>query len=179
MAAPIVERARLFATAAHAAVAQVRKYTGEPYIHHPTEVAGIVESVGGTDEMIAAAFLHDVVEDTGVSLDLIRVEFGDEVAQLVCWLTDVSKPEDGPRAVRKGIDRAHTALATPQAKTIKLADLIANTRSIMVHDKNFAQVYVKEKAALLEVLTEGNQELYRRAQAYIDAWNNRTELPAD
>jgi (p)ppGpp synthase/HD superfamily hydrolase len=57
----IVERARVFATAAHAAVGQKRKYTGEDYIVHPTEVAGIVRDAGGTDAQIAAAYLHDLV----------------------------------------------------------------------------------------------------------------------
>ena len=67
----IVEKARLFATSAHAAVGQKRKYTNEPYIVHPAEVAKLVEDVGGTQEMIAAAWLHDVIEDTQVPLELI------------------------------------------------------------------------------------------------------------
>ena len=68
-------RARLFATAAHAAVGQLRKYTHEPYIVHPAEVASIVKTVAHTEAMIAAAWLHDTVEDTGVSIELIRAEF--------------------------------------------------------------------------------------------------------
>ncbi len=93
----IVERARIFATAAHTAVAQLRKYTHEPYIVHPAEVAKIVSTVPHTPQMLAAAWLHDVVEDTGVTLETIRAEFGDEVATLVGWLTDVSRPEQGNR----------------------------------------------------------------------------------
>ena len=58
----IVERARVFATAAHAAVGQTRKYTGEPYVVHPMEVASLVESVGGTEAMVAAAREHYVDE---------------------------------------------------------------------------------------------------------------------
>jgi (p)ppGpp synthase/HD superfamily hydrolase len=58
------------------------------------------------------------------------VEFAKEVVALVEMLTDVSKPEDGNRAVRKEIDRQHTALASPEGKTIKLADLIDNTQSM-------------------------------------------------
>lgn len=66
-----------------------------------------------TQEMIAAAYLHDVVEDTPVSIHEIREEIGPEVSELVDWLTDVSKPEDGNRRVRKELDRQHLAKAPP------------------------------------------------------------------
>lgn len=163
----IVERARVFATAAHAAVSQLRKYTHEPYIVHPAEVVGIVMTVEHTPEMLAAAWLHDVVEDTGVTIETIRAEFGNEVAELVGWLTDVSKPEQGNRATRKAIDRAHTAMAPAAAQTIKLADLISNTKSIMEHDEKFAKTYLAEKALLLEVMTKGNSVLMAEARRSI------------
>jgi (p)ppGpp synthase/HD superfamily hydrolase len=165
----MVERARVFATAAHAAVKQVRKYTFEPYIVHPTEVASIVATVPHTDEMLAAAWLHDTVEDTGVSIVDIQVEFGNEVASLVGWLTDVSKPEDGNRAVRKAIDREHTEAAPAAAQTVKLADLIANSRSILAHDPAFAKVYLEEKRMLLEVLTRGDATLMAEARRIVGA----------
>ncbi len=163
----IVERARVFATAAHAAVAQLRKYTNEPYIVHPAEVVRIVSTVEHTDEMLAAAWLHDVVEDTGVTNEVIRAEFGDEVAELVGWLTDVSRPEQGNRATRKAIDRAHSAMAPARAQTIKLADLISNTRSIMEHDEKFARTYLEEKRLLLEVMNKGDATLFAEARKYI------------
>jgi (p)ppGpp synthase/HD superfamily hydrolase len=163
----LISRARVFATAAHAAVGQLRKYTFEPYIVHPEEVASMVMAHGGTDAMVAAAWLHDTVEDTGVSIELIRKEFGSEVSDLVGWLTDVSRPEQGNRAVRKAIDRAHTAAAPAEAQTIKLADLIANTRSIVEHDADFARVYLAEKRQLLEVMTKGDPRLRERALAQI------------
>lgn len=163
----IVERARVFATAAHAAVGQVRKYTFEPYIVHPTEVASIVATVPHTDEMLAAAYLHDTVEDTDVTILDIQIEFGNEVASLVSWLTDVSRPEDGNRAVRKAMDRAHIAMAPAGAQTVKLADLIANTRSIVAHDPAFAKIYLAEKRMLLEVLTRGDAVLMAEARATV------------
>lgn len=163
----LVTRARVFATAAHAAVGQLRKYTFEPYIVHPAEVAQIVTEAGGTEAQIAAAWLHDTVEDTGVTIETIREEFGVEVAEIVGWLTDVSRPEQGNRAVRKAIDRAHTAAAPGAAQTVKLADLIANTRSIVAHDVEFAKVYLAEKRALLEVMTKGDPELLARARSQI------------
>lgn len=163
----IIEKARVFATAAHGAAAQLRKYTMEPYIVHPREVAGIVSQHGGSEEQIAAAWLHDVVEDTGVTIETIRAEFGQEVAELVGWLTDVSRPEQGNRATRKAIDRAHTAMASAEAQTIKLADLISNCTSIKEHDAAFAKTYFEEKRLLLEVLTKGNPVLIERAKALV------------
>ncbi|QQR40394.1 HD domain-containing protein [Devosia rhizoryzae] len=157
------QRARAFATAAHGSIDQQRKYTGEPYIVHPLAVAEIVRTVAHSEEMIAAALLHDVVEDTPVTIEEIEAEFGPEVAELVGWLTDVSKPSDGNRRKRKHLDLLHTAKATPAAKTIKLADLIDNTKSIAKHDPSFWHVYRREKEALLEVLKEGDPVLWRLA----------------
>jgi len=161
------DRARTFATAAHAAVAQLRKYTNEPYIVHPAEVVQILKTRPHDPEMVAAAWLHDVVEDTGVSIEVIRAEFGSKVSDLVGWLTDVSRPEQGNRATRKAIDRAHTAAAPSEAQTIKLCDLISNTRSIVEHDPEFARVYLAEKRLLLEVMTKADPELMRRAREQI------------
>lgn len=160
----IVEKAYIFAMAAHAAIGQKRKYTGEDYVVHCVEVSDILrKAVLVNDEMHAAALLHDTVEDTDVTLELIEKEFGKCVATLVEGLTDVSKTEDGNRAVRKKIDREHTAKQSAACKTIKLADLISNTKSIVQHDKEFAKVYIKEKEALLEVLKEGDAILYEIA----------------
>lgn len=163
----LVERARLFATAAHAAVGQTRKYTGEPYVVHPVEVAGIVESAGGSNAMIAAALLHDVLEDTGVTFDLLVEQFGSDVAELVLWLTDVSKPEDGNRSTRKALDRQHSAAAPAAAQTVKVADLISNTRSIVAHDPGFAKTYLEEKRLLLDVLTKADPHLLSIARKQV------------
>lgn len=158
-------RAKEFATMAHERMHQRRKYTNEPYINHPAAVAEIVRSVPHTPEMLAAAWLHDTVEDCGIDMDEIHRVFGFEVAALVECLTDVSKRSDGNRAARRAIDRAHTAKASPAAKTIKLADLIDNTRNIAVLDPNFAKVYLPEKLLLLEVLKDGDSSLWAQAFA--------------
>lgn len=163
----IVEKARVFATAAHASVKQLRKYTNEPYIVHPAQVATIVGGVPHTAPMLAAAWMHDVLEDTGVTEQDMRAEFGDYITDLVMWLTDVSKPEDGNRATRRSIDLEHTKLAPREAKTIKLADIISNTSSIKEHDEAFAKVYLVEKAAQIAVLTEGDPELLEIAKWHV------------
>lgn len=158
---PIVEKALEFAVNAHKG--QVRKYTSEPYINHPIEVMQIVSSVDHTEEMLCAALLHDTVEDCDVTLHEIEWLFGFDIMCMVSDLTDVSKPEDGNREQRKEIDRMHTAKALPCAKTIKLADLISNSKSICEHDKKFAKVYIKEKELLLDVLKEGDDNLWKQA----------------
>lgn len=158
----IEQLAREFATEAHAE--QLRKYTGAPYITHLENVVSLVKTVQHSETMLAAAWLHDVVEDTPKNIDDIIVNFGLTVAVLVENLTDISRPEHGNRRTRKALDLKHTANALPAAKTIKLADLIDNTRSIIVHDPAFARVYLEEKEALLEVLREGDQTLYQLAR---------------
>lgn len=142
---------------------RIRKYTHEPYIHHVIEVANIVASVTDDEDMIIAALLHDTVEDTDCTIEMISEEFGLVVAEYVGWLTDVSKPADGNRAVRKEIDRNHTARAPAKVHTIKLADLISNTHSIVNHDIDFAIVYMKEKELLLSILSDGDPVLLERA----------------
>ena len=134
----LTRAARAFAAKAHEG--QVRKYTGEPYIVHPVEVMEIVSTVTDDEEMLVAALLHDVVEDTAVTVEDLRAQFGDRVATLVDELTDKSRPEDGNRKARKAIDRAALAEASAAAQTIKLADMISNTRSIVEHDPKFAEV---------------------------------------
>lgn len=161
------ELALEFARKAHEG--QVRKYTGEPYINHPIEVARIVSTVPHTDEMLAAAYLHDVVEDCGFSFPEIFHRFGEVVGKYVYWLTDVSMHSDGNRAQRKAIDRAHLALAPAAAQTIKLADLIDNTRTIADRDPKFWEVYRLEKIALLDVLTKGDMALMVKAREQVGA----------
>jgi len=164
----VVRKAQVYAIAAHSAVGQRRKYTGEPYYVHPAEVARIVADVpGSTPEMVAAAWLHDVVEDTGCTFTDIHMAFGIDIATLVGWLTDVSRPDQGNRAYRKAVDRAHTTEAPAEAQTIKLADLISNSRSIMEHDPAFARTYLEEKRLLLAVMTKGDPGLHAEASRYV------------
>ena len=179
---PLVGLAIAIATAAHEG--QERRYTGEPYITHPLAVARKVAGVFPDALSVTAAVLHDVVEDTDVTLDDLRdwgLGLGPFVACLVDDLTDVSRPKDGNRATRKALDRAHIARAAPRAKLIKLADLMDNTRSILEHDPDFAPTYMAEKALLLaealqpvavpaSPLERAHAQLYAEAQAMVDAF---------
>lgn len=161
----IITRALEFAAKAHGD--QKRKYTGEPYINHPIAVADLVFVAGYNHKVVAAAILHDTVEDTPVTLRDIQKDFGIEVADIVYWLTE---PEvEGNRAFRKAAYAKQLSLARFEAKSIKLADLIDNTKSIVQHDPEFARVYLGEKAVLLEVLRTGDLRLYLLAERYLKA----------
>lgn len=167
---------KAFNFAAEAHKGQTRKYTGEPYISHPYAVARMILEIDGDENMVIAALLHDTVEDTPVTLEQISFIFGEDVAMLVEFLTDVSHADDGVRVHRKEIDRQHTAKACSRAKTIKLADLIHNTQSIVEHGKGFAKIYLAEKRLLLEVLQEGDAGLYARAMAVLEDGERRVGL---
>ena len=164
----LVQRACRFAIQAHRRIDQRRKYSKQSYEVHLKAVADLVATVSDDQEMIAAAWLHDTVEDTPATLEDIEREFGTGVARLVSDLTDVSRPGDGNRAARKAIDRVHTAQAAVQAKTVKLADLIDNCRDICSHDERFARVFALEMAALLEVLTDGDERLLKQAHKTLE-----------
>jgi (p)ppGpp synthase/HD superfamily hydrolase len=163
----VVRKAADFAKAAHESIDQRRKYTNEPYIVHPRAVAEIVASVTDDQSTIAAAWLHDVVEDTPITIEQITDEFGADIARLVADLTKPSTQTDGNRQQRKQIDLQHTAQADPRAKTIKLADLIDNLSDIASSDPEFAKTYLNEKESQLQVLTEGDPVLFKRVQGVI------------
>jgi HD domain len=175
----LVQRAQEFATNAHKRIDHKRKYTQQPYTVHLATVAKIVNSVTDDEEMIAAAWLHDVVEDTPATLYEIETSFGVDVAELVENLTDISKPSDGNRQQRKEIDRRHIAAATVRAKTVKLADLIDNCRDICKHDPRFATTFLKEMNTMLAVLTEGDPELFKQARNAHDRCQHKLSSRAE
>lgn len=162
------KRAREFATRVHTEANQRRKYTLAPYIVHPAVVVELVRSVPHSPEMLAAAWLHDTVEDTDVRIDDIIRLFGESVAQYVAMVTKVSIERDGDREARFIVDLRHTALACPQAKTIKLADIIDNCRTVADFDPAFAEGYLGEKRRQVAVLTQGDAWLFRQANETIE-----------
>lgn len=153
-------RAMEFARVAHGS--QKRKYTGEPYWKHLAEVAGIAMSVGWhtaevhPDEFMAVCWLHDSFEDQGVTPGEIAERFGQQVSVGVAWLSDM---EQGNRAARKAASRIRLAQAPGWVQTIKVADLISNTASIVDHDPGFAAIYLEEARLLLGVLKKADPRL--------------------
>lgn len=151
--------AMIFARRMHAD--QVRRYTGNPYTDHLAEVAGIVATVLPVPEVIAIAWLHDCMEDQHVNHFELNQRFGLTVADGVAFLSDM---EEGNRAERKAASRARLAMAPPWVQTVKVADLISNTSSIVMHDPQFAVTYLEEKRLLLDVLKQANPKLLRIAR---------------
>ncbi|EOS92763.1 HD domain-containing protein [Erwinia tracheiphila] len=172
------DRARRYATKAHAAAGQRRKYTDEPYIVHPAAVVELIRSVGHNEAMLAAAWLHDTIEDTPGTLSDIRTHFDDEVATLVEMLTDNQLPEVTNRAARKVAHFRHSAQISAEAQTIKLADIIDNTRSIIQFDADFASVYLVEKRMQISLLRKGDTTLLQQASGIIErSINQLTQAP--
>lgn len=163
----LISRAREFATSAHQRIDHRRKYTHQPYENHLKAVARLVAEVTTDVRLVAAAWLHDTVEDTLATHADIDAAFGSEISKLVDELTDVSRPGDGNRAARKAIDREHLEQASPGAQTVKLADLLDNTPDICRHDEEFGRIFLVEAQQLLNVLDQGDPRLFTRAQQVI------------
>lgn len=127
----LLDRAILFAVKAHAGTE--RRGKGFPYIVHPLEAVEIVATITPDQELLAAAALHDTVEDTDVTIDQIRAEFGDRIASLVGAETDVvidgrSEEESWHDRKLAAIDRL--AKASRDAKIVAMGDKLSNMRAI-------------------------------------------------
>lgn len=144
---------------------QIRKYTGEPYIMHPARVAGVISFLPhSTEEMVQAAWLHDVVEDCDTSIDDIAAKFPYKVASLVQELTNPSKQfPDFSRRKRKEMDRVHAANMSKEAKIIKMVDRIDNLNSFPVTDPDAVDfvrnLYYEESYKLYEVIKDADYEV--------------------
>ncbi len=123
----IIERAYAAAELAHRG--QLRK-SGEPYITHPVAVAQILADLGIGPKTLAAALLHDTVEDTDYSLDLLRNDFGDEIAMLVDGVTKLDKLKYGDSAQAETVRKMVVAMSKDiRVLVIKLADRLHNART--------------------------------------------------
>ena len=126
----LVTRAFRFAVAAHEG--QTRR-SGEPFITHPVGVATICAGLRLDEQTIAAALLHDVVEDTGVELDAVREEFGNRIAATVDGVTKLTRVQFQTReqAEAENYRKMVMAMAADQAVIfVKLADRLHNLRTI-------------------------------------------------
>ncbi len=123
----VIERAFIRAESAHEG--QLRK-SGAPYITHPVAVAEILADLGLDPNTIAAALLHDTVEDTEYSAELLRKEFGDEIANLVDGVTKLDRLTYGPTAEAETVRKMVVAMAKDiRVLVIKLADRLHNART--------------------------------------------------
>lgn len=144
--------AKHLAQEAHASIDQRRKFTDEPYIVHPAQVAHVVNFHGGTKETVAAAWCHDVVEDTPVPLVRVWEICGSAVAKLVWEVSDVCPLDVGNRKERKVFELEHIRRGSEESHLIKWADALDNLPSLEAHSPEFALVWVEEKLEMAQVL---------------------------
>ncbi len=131
----VVERAYEMAAYRHR---DQKRRSGEPYITHPLAVATILADLGMTAPTLAAALLHDTVEDSGYALDALREDFGDEIAQLVDGVTKLDKVRYGEASAAETVRKMVIAMARDiRVLVIKLADRLHNMRTLrwMPEDK--------------------------------------------
>ena len=159
----LVKKAAAFAEKAHAGV--MRKGNGEPYFKHVERVAMAVSALGFPEKVVAAGYLHDVVEDCPVSSADLAREFGPEVAALVAEVTNPVLPMvPGNRAWRKAKEAEKLVGASYYAASIKLADIADNAAGAHARPA-FAKVYLPELAMKLAAVSHGHPELLAKAKA--------------
>ena len=149
----LLDRAIIYAVRAHAGTE--RRGKGFPYIVHPMEAMAIVATLTADQELLAAAALHDVVEDTALTVEDIRAEFGDRVAELVEAESDkfvegVSESDSWRTRKQAAIDRL--AEAPLEVKMIAMGDKLSNMRAIardyaLQGDRLWNLFHVKDRAS--------------------------------
>ena len=150
---------------------QKRKYTGEPYWHHVVEVAEIVSEYIKDWLVLEIALCHDLFEDTkcdrtALIMSLLGFGYGSHeastIANGVFELTDEYTKENYPelnRQQRKLKEAERLSIIKPEVQSVKYADLISNTTSIVNHDTAFAKTYLQENKAILDCMIDGNIDL--------------------
>lgn len=149
---------------------QKRKYTGEPYVNHCLQVAELVSE--HEDDCVEIALCHDLFEDTKcdfrmLNKELIRIGYDRKDAYDICTnaneLTDKFTRAEFPylnRKQRKINEAERLGKISFKSQSVKYADLINNTESIVANDKGFAKVYLSEKDLILQLMDKGNAVLF-------------------
>ncbi len=168
-----------FATRAHGS--QRRKFADEPYINHPVRVMETCREHTQDICLLAAALLHDVLEDTSTSKeqmrDFLKTVLSNEdsirTLNIVVELTDVYTKEQYPdlnRRQRKAKESERLAGVSAQAQNIKYADIIDNSKNISNAETGFARIVLHEYKNLVKVMNAGNAELRRKAGETVDVY---------
>lgn len=168
----VLEKVKAYADKAHGT--QERKYSQERYIAHPLRVMQTCRRYTEALPTLAAALLHDVLEDTPVTkaqlhrflLTVMAEEDASQTTVLVVELTDVFTKTAHPRWNRKKrkLKEAERIQQTSgESQTVKYADIIDNCREIVQHDPDFARVFLRECKNLLRVMKKGREGLYAEA----------------
>ncbi|MFT5167438.1 MAG: (p)ppGpp synthase/HD superfamily hydrolase [Saprospiraceae bacterium] len=160
--------------AAHWHGTQQRKLTGEPYVNHLTRVAKIVKTYTGNSLLVAAAFCHDLYEDTRCTEEELMLALSEagysskeglKINKMVWELTDEFVNEKYPalnRHTRKTAEAKRLWYISPEAQTVKYADLIDNVVDLASNDPGFARTYLMEMNQILEKMNKGLPKLYKK-----------------
>ena len=168
----VLEKIRDYADTAHGT--QLRKYSPDRYIVHPVRVMEMCRRHTEDLPILAAAILHDVLEDTPVTkselhqflLGVMDTEAAGKTIKLVVELTDIYTKDVYPRwnrRERKAKEAERIRKTSGDSQTVKYADIIDNCREIVQQDPDFAQVFLRECRGLLRVMPKGNEALYQEA----------------
>lgn len=172
----LLQQVQAFAAQAHAG--QIRKYASEPYIQHPIRVMQNCSKRSTDKALLAAALLHDVLEDTPVTQQtllsflqtLTDVATAQRILHITVELTDVFTKQAYPqlnRRQRKQKEHERLAHTSFEAQTIKYADIIDNSTDVVTQDPDFARTFLHEYQHLLQLITKGDAELYTLAVATV------------
>ncbi|RAW01393.1 HD domain-containing protein [Pseudochryseolinea flava] len=173
----ILEKVKVFADHAHGD--QRRKYSNERYIFHPMRVMENCRDYTDDVAVLAAALLHDVLEDTTITKEEMHVflhqvmpaSMADRTLALVVELTDVYTKKNYPelnRRARKMREADRLSKISGDAQTVKYADIIDNVTNIFVNDPDFAVVFIHEGRSALRKMTAGDEELFDKAVKMIE-----------
>jgi (p)ppGpp synthase/HD superfamily hydrolase len=155
---------------------QWRRYDHTPYIRHPLSVMGMLTEFTMDEHALAAAVLHDTVEDCeDITLEVIHERFGEVVAGYVFYVTKQSRRHiDGVREIRDAIDREHYSHGSEVSQVIKIMDMLDNIPGIWYNDPTRGLEYIKEKRLLLRVLVKAPTSLRIKAHNLMNNLINKT-----
>lgn len=173
----VLKQVDAFAAQAHNG--QKRKYAPEQYINHPRRVMCMLEKYTTDEATLAAALLHDVLEDTEITrarlneflFSIMDPEKASKTASLVDELTDVFTKQRYPawnRRKRRQAELKRLEKTSPESQTIKYADIIDNCSQIVEADPDFAGTFLNECFTLLKKTSSGERALYRRALSMVE-----------
>lgn len=178
----VLDRVKDFAERAHGE--QKRKYSSDPYIVHPVRVMKMCREYTNDIAILAAALLHDVLEDTDVAseemeeflLGIMDKDKAVRTVKLVNELTDIYVKSAYPkwnRRKRKANEAERQSRISSDAQTIKYADIIDNAKGMASQKSDFSPVFLYECRDLLKKIDKGDKRLYKIA---VDTVNNEIDL---
>lgn len=146
----LINVAKFVATTAHAG--QTRKFSGLPYITHPAGVVAFLEKFNVGENILAAAWCHDVIEDTSITYESLELVIGTQVTDIVQELTNYKFPEGTSRVTEYWANVMRLVQASHQAQTGKCGDVYDNCKDVYAQDPVYGARFIAEKFFLVRLL---------------------------